>query len=391
MSGAELVLTTIAGLGLLIWLYLLLGRGMFWLARERDDRQEPAEPSRWPSVVAVMPARDEADVIARSIGSLLAQDYPGEFRVVLVDDQSGDDTGKIARALPGAERLEVLAGSPLPRGWVGKMWAVHQGVAHASRSAPDYVLLTDADIGHQTVNLRKLVARAEAGRLVLVSLMVRLHCKTRAERLLIPAFVFFFDMLFPFGWVNNPKRKLAAGAGGCMLVRRQALEAAGGVGEIKDAIIDDCALAGRLKAQGPVWLGLTLRAESLRPYAGFAEVAQMVSRSAYAQLGYSPWLLAGTVLGMALTYLAPAMLALSLHGLAAAVGAMTWLLMAISFQPMLRLYRLSPLWGLALPLIGLLYTAFTLQSAVQVWSGKGGMWKGRAQAEAHLEAMEAAE
>ena len=391
MSGADTALAVIAGVGLLIWLYLLLGRGMFWLARERDDRREPAEPKVWPSVVAVVPARDEADVIARSIGSLLAQDYPGPFRVVLVDDQSGDGTAAVARALPGAERLQVLSGSALPRGWVGKMWAVNQGVAHASASGPDYLLLTDADIGHSPVNLRKLVARAEAGRLALVSLMVRLHCKTLAERLLIPAFVFFFDMLFPFGWVNDPRRKLAAGAGGCMLVRRDALEAAGGVGTIRDAIIDDCALAGRLKAQGPVWLGLTLRAESLRPYAGFGEVARMVSRSAYAQLGYSPWLLAGTVMGMALTYLAPAALALSLHGWAAAIGAATWLLMAVSFQPMLRLYRLSPLWGLALPLIGLLYTLFTLQSAVQVWRGKGGMWKGRAQAEVHLGGMEAAE
>ena len=391
MSGGDIALLAVAGVGLLIWLYLLLGRGMFWLARERDDRREPAEPAVWPSVVAVVPARDEADVIARSIGSLLAQDYPGPFRVVLVDDQSGDGTAAVARALPGAERLEVLSGSALPRGWVGKMWAVNQGVAHASASRPDYLLLTDADIGHSPVNLRKLVARAEAGRLALVSLMVRLHCRTFAERLLIPAFVFFFDMLFPFGWVNDPRRKLAAGAGGCMLVRRDALEAAGGVGTIKDAIIDDCALAGRLKAQGPVWLGLTLRAESLRPYAGFGEVARMVSRSAYAQLGYSPWLLAGTVVGMAVTYLAPAALALSLHGWAAAVGATTWLLMAVSFQPMLRLYRLSPLWGLALPLIGLLYTVFTLQSAVQVWRGRGGMWKGRAQAEVRLGGMEAAE
>ena len=389
MSGS--LSMAVAGLGLLIWVYLLLGRGMFWLARERDDRREPAEPAAWPSVVAVVPARDEADVIARSIGSLLAQDYPGSFRVVLVDDQSGDGTAAIARALPAAERLEVLSGAALPRGWVGKMWAVHQGVAHASASRPAYLLLTDADIGHMPMNLRKLVAQAEAGGLALVSLMVRLHCRTLAEQLLIPAFVFFFDMLFPFGWVNDPQKKLAAGAGGCMLVRREALEAAGGVGVIKDAIIDDCALAGRLKAQGPVWLGLTLRAESLRPYTGFAEVARMVSRSAYAQLGYSPWLLAGTVLGMTLTYLAPAALALSLHGWAGLIGAATWLLMAISFQPMLRLYRLSPLWGLALPLIGLLYTLFTLQSAVQVWRGRGGMWKGRAQAEAHLGAMGAAE
>ena len=380
MSGFAVFAIMLAALSLSIWLYLLFGRGLFWLARERDDRNEPAEPSTWPAVVAVVPARDEADVIARSIGSLLAQDYPGEFRVVLVDDQSGDGTADVARKLADAGRLEVLCGAHLPRGWVGKMWAVSQGVARASQAGPEYLLLTDADIGHQPDNLRKLVARAEAGRLALVSLMVRLHCRTWPERLLIPAFVFFFDMLFPFGWVNDPRRKLAAGAGGCMLVRRTALEAAGGIGTIKDAIIDDCALAGRLKRQGPIWLGLTLRAESLRPYKDFNEIARMVSRSAYAQLRYSPWLLGGTLLGMALTYLAPAALALSLHGWAAALGALTWLLMAVSFQPMLRLYGLSPLWGLALPLIGALYTLFTVQSAVQVWRGRGGLWKGRAQA-----------
>jgi hopene-associated glycosyltransferase HpnB len=380
VSAGDTIAWALAVLGIAIWIYLMAGRGFFWLARERDDRREPAEPEHWPAVVAVVPARNEADVIARSIGSLLAQDYPGPFRIVLVDDQSEDGTAGVARALDGAERLDVIGGSPLPRGWVGKMWAVSQGVARASQDRPEYLLLTDADIGHRPENLRHLVARAEAGRLSLASLMVRLHCRTWPERLLIPAFVFFFDMLFPFGWVNDPRRKLSAGAGGCMLVRRSALEAAGGIASIQDAIIDDCALAARLKEQGPIWLGLTLRAESLRPYRSFGEVARMVSRSAYAQLNYSPWLLAGTVAGMAITYLFPAGLALSLHGGPAVLGAVTWAMMAASFQPMLRLYRLSPLWGLALPLIGALYTVFTLQSALDVWRGRGGMWKGRAQA-----------
>ncbi len=375
------------GLGVLplaIWVYLLLGRGMFWLARERDDRDEPPAPARWPSVVAVVPARNEADVVAQAIRSLVAQDYAGPFRVVLVDDQSDDGTAELARAAAiwsGAEgRLQVISGRPLPSGWVGKMWAVDQGVARASQDSPEYIWLTDADIGHHTNTLRHLVMRAEAGRLSLVSLMVRLKCETWADRLMIPAFVFFFDMLFPFSWVNRPERRVAAGAGGCMLVRRTALEAAGGIAAVKDAIIDDCALAARLKAQGPIWLGLTQRAHSLRAYRSMGEIGRMVSRSAYAQLRYSPLLLAGTLIGMVLTYLAPALTTVFASGPLWFFGVITWLMMAVSFQPMLRLYRQSPLWGLALPVVALLYTAFTIQSAVAVWRGRGGQWKGRAQA-----------
>jgi hopene-associated glycosyltransferase HpnB len=383
-----MVSIAILGLGgvapVLIWAYLLLGRGLFWLARERDDRREPAPPTQWPTVVAVTPARNEADVIARSVGSLLAQDYPGPFHLILVDDQSGDGTADIARTVAtelGQERrLDIISGRPLPKGWVGKMWAVHQGVNSASQKAPVYLLLTDADIGHTPDNLRRLVARAEAGHLALVSLMARLSTQTMAERLLIPAFVFFFDMLFPFSWVNDARSKVAAGAGGCMLVRREALEAAGGIAAIQNAIIDDCALATRLKAQGPIWLGLTHRAESLRPYGSIGDIGRMVSRSAYAQLNYSPWLLAGTVLGMAMTYLAPCLAALFGHGVVQILGVAAWLMMGLSFAPIVRYYRLSPMWGFALPAIGALYTLFTVQSAVQVWKGKGGMWKGRAQA-----------
>jgi len=381
---ASAILGLFGVLPVLIWTYLLVGRGLFWLARERDDRDEPAAPAQWPAVVAVTPARNEADVIARSVASLLAQDYPGEFRLILVDDQSEDGTAEVARAAAAnigqARRLDVLAGQPLPKGWVGKMWAVNQGIDRANQTAPVYLLLTDADIGHAPDNLRRLVARAEAGDLALVSLMARLSTETWAERLLIPAFVFFFDMLFPFGWVNDARSKVAAGAGGCMLVRRDALQAAGGVAAIQNAIIDDCALATQLKGQGPIWLGLTHRAESLRPYGSIGDIGKMVSRSAYAQLRYSPWLLAGTVLGMGLTYLAPCAAALLGHGAVQALGVLAWLMMVLSFAPTVRYYRLSPLWGFALPLIGALYTLFTVQSAVQVWQGKGGMWKGRAQA-----------
>jgi hopene-associated glycosyltransferase HpnB len=375
---------SLAALGLLalaIWLYLLVARGRFWLARDRDDCDVLPEPERWPSVAAVVPARNEADVIARSIASLTRQDYPGPFRVVLVDDGSDDGTAAAALAV-GVPSLEVLRGSALPAGWTGKVWAQQQGIRHATLSgqAPDYLLLTDADIGHAPGSLRSLVARAESRRFVLVSLMAELSCRSWAERFLIPAFVFFFQMLYPFAWVADQNRKLAAAAGGCMLVRREALEKGGGLASIRSDIIDDCALARRLKALGSIWLGLTRRVTSLRPYGGMRDVGRMVSRSAYAQLDYSPLLLAGTVGGMAITYLAPALLAVLGSGLAQAAGLCAWLLMAMAFQPMLRFYRVSPLWGLALPAIAAAYTLFTLQSAVEVWRGRGGMWKGRTQA-----------
>ncbi len=375
-------MTALLGLSLLAlaaWLYLLAGRGMFWLVRERDDREAPAvAPASWPAVTAVVPARDEADVVARSIGSLLAQDYPGDFRVILVDDNSADGTGDVARRLGGDARLEVVAGTPLPAGWTGKLWAVSQGIERAG--AADYLLLTDADIAHAPDNLSRLIERAEAGRLVLVSLMARLSVETWAERLAIPAFVFFFAMLYPFAWVNDPARRTAGAAGGCMLVRRQALEAAGGIEAIRGEIIDDCALAARMKAVGPIALGLTDRATSLRPYETLGQIGRMVSRSAYAQLGFSPWTLAGTVAAMALVYLAPPLIALFGAGPARWIGAAAWLAMAFAFQPLLRFYRRSPLWGVALPAIGALYALFTIRSAVEAWRGRGGMWKGRAQA-----------
>ena len=291
-------------------------------------------------MTAIVPARDEADVVTRSLGSLLAQDYPGALHIILVDDNSTDGTGDVARALDHGGRLEVISGAPLAGGWTGKLWAQNQGVARAGNV--DYLLLTDADIAHAPDTLRSLVARAEAGGLVLTSLMAKLTVETWPEKLLIPAFIFFFDMLFPFAWVNDPRRRTAAAAGGVMLARREALETAGGLAAIRGAIIDDCALGAAMKRQGPIWLGLTERARSLRPYASFGEIARMVSRSAYAQLNYSPALLAGTILGMALVYLAGPILALFGHGLARWAGLGAWLAMAFAFQPMLRLYRRSP-------------------------------------------------
>ncbi|HET6222059.1 MAG TPA: glycosyltransferase [Dongiaceae bacterium] len=377
-------MTLWTGIGLLslaVWLYLLVARGGFWLARERDDGAT-APPPRWPAVVAVVPARNEADVIARSIGSLLGQDYAGPFRVVLVDDGSSDGTAAVAAAIDGQRRLDVLAGTPLPAGWTGKLWALEQGIRQATAAGDtvDYFLLTDADIGHAPDNLARLVARAEQDGRAQVSLMAELSCASPAERFLIPAFVYFFQMLYPFSWVARRDRRAAAAAGGCTLVRRDALERAGGIGAIRSEIIDDCALARRLKAQGPIWLGLTRRATSLRPYGGFLKIGRMISRSAYAQLGYSPLALAGTVAAMAVVYLVPPLLALLHEGPARWLGLCAWLAMALTFQPMLRFYRQSPLWGLALPAIGAAYAFFTVQSAVDYWRGRGGMWKGRAQA-----------
>ncbi len=322
----SIALPLLALLPVAVWLYLLVGRGMFWVMAERDDADNPADPDRWPSVVAVVPARNEADVIAHSIGSLLDQDYPGDFRIVLVDDQSTDDTGAIARKLDTTGKLTVITGSPRPAGWTGKLWAMKQGTAAAG--TPDYIWFTDADVRHEPNNLRKLMARAAQGNLTLTSLMVKLHCKSMSEAYLIPAFVFFFDMLYPFRWVNDPRNRTAAAAGGCMLVKREALERAGGIDAIRREIIDDCALGRAMKAQGPIWLGLTDRAASVRPYRGVAEIRAMVARSAYAQLGYSPLMLLGTFLGMVAVYAAAPVLAIFARESAQASGVLAWLAMA---------------------------------------------------------------
>ena len=275
--------------------------------------------------------------------------------------------------------MAILEGAPLAEGWTGKLWAVSQGVARAETQAPDYLWLTDADIAHAPDTLRALVSRAEAGKLVLTSLMAQLHCKTFAERFLVPAFVFFFQMVYPFGQVNRPG-KTAGAAGGCMLVRRDALARAGGIAAIRKALIDDCTLGALMKGQGPIWLGLTHRSISLRPYETVGEIGRMVSRSAYAQLDYSPLKLVGVVIGMLLVYAAPLLdVVFGGPGLRLTGGA-AYLLMAVSFQPMLRFYKLSPTWGLALPVIGAAYGLFTIQSAVQTWRGRGGLWKGRVQA-----------
>ncbi|HEV2628217.1 MAG TPA: glycosyltransferase [Pseudolabrys sp.] len=368
----------LAALTALIWLALLFGRGFYWLGRVRDDERVPA-PERWPSVVAVIPARNEAAVIGEAVGSLLQQDYPGALAVIVVDDDSDDGTGAVAAAAgQGAPHgVTVLTGAVLPPGWTGKLWALKQGIAAAEQGAPDFLLLTDADIAHRPDSLSWLVAKAARDGTVLTSFMAKLRCKSLAERSHVPAFIYFFEMLYPFAWVRQPKARTAAAAGGCVLLKTEALRVAGGIESIRNALIDDCSLARRLKAVGPIWLGLTERVHSIRPYESFADVRQMISRSAYAQLNYSPLLLLGTLFGMFVTYLAAPLLALFGHGWPQWLGIAVWAAMALSFVPTLRFYRLSPLWGIALPGIAMLYALYTFDSAFKHWRRRGGQWKGR--------------
>jgi hopene-associated glycosyltransferase HpnB len=374
----------IATLALGIWIYLVFLHGNFWLADEREGDSAPVSKSGWPSVAVVIPARDEASMLPMSLTSILEQDYPGKLSVIVVDDQSSDGTADAARGVASKDGREIaiVPGKALQIGWTGKVWAQAQGIAKANsmRPTPDYLLLTDADIHYAPGALKRLVARAKSGNYVLTSLMAKLHCESFAERALIPAFIYFFQMLYPFAWVNRSDRKVAAAAGGCMLVKREALKRAGGIEAIQGALIDDCALAKLLKRQGPISLQLSEVVCSIRPYPTFGDIGRMVSRSAYAQLNYSPRLLAGTVAGMALTFFAAPLLTMFGGFPANWIAGLAWALMTLSFLPILRFYGQSPFWALALPGIAACYVAFTVNSAYQHWRGAGGMWKGRSQA-----------
>lgn len=375
----------VAALACAAWLCVLLLRGFFWRCAERDDAEDlvPAANAAWPRVVAIVPARNEAELIATSVGALLRQDYPGDFAIIVVDDHSTDGTATVARdaaaAAMAAQRLTVLPAPALPDGWTGKLWAMHTGAGHAEAlpGPPDYLLFTDADIGYVPETLTTLVLRARQRGLVLTSLMAKLHCESFAERALIPAFIFFFQMLYPFSRVNRPQSRTAAAAGGCMLVERRALRAAGGIAAVRGELIDDCALGRLMKGQGPIWLGLTNRARSLRAFRTFGDIRPMISRSAYSQLRYSPWLLAGTALAIAVACLAPPVVAACASGTARWLAAAAWALMALALQPTLAFYGVSRWWGLGLPAIAAFYLAFTLDSAYRHWRGRGGMWKGR--------------
>ncbi len=369
-------MTALALLTLAIWVYLVLGRGFFWRAREAAPAPPPA---RWPSVVAVVPARDEAELVGPAVSSLLGQDYRGEFSVILVDDHSSDGTAAAARAAEaGNERsLKIVASRALPPGWTGKLWALSEGVRQIA-PPPELYLFTDADIVHHRTNLAELAERLEGERRDLVSLMVRLRCTSLAERFLIPPFVFFFALLYPFAWSNDPRRRSAAAAGGCVLIRRSAYERIGGYESIKGELIDDCALARAVKRHGSIWLGLTRRTVSLRAYPRIADIWNMVARTAYTQLRYSPILLGATVLGMAVTYLAPPLL-LFAGGSAFWLGAASWLAMSGIYAPMLRFYGLSLAWAPLLPAASAVYLVATVASAWRHWRGRGGEWKGRLQ------------
>jgi len=380
----EMTMLAIAALACAVWTFALLLRGGFWRATERDDEASATSaPNAWPRIVAVMPARNETEVIAAALTSLLRQDYPGAFDIVVVDDHSSDGTAAIARQTAAAAgmpaRLTVLSAPNLPDSWTGKLWAMHCGTQHVAllSDPPDFVLFTDADIGYAPETLTALVTHAHRDGLVLASLMAKLHCESFAERALIPAFIFFFQMLYPFAWVNRPGNPTAAAAGGCMLARREALQAAGGIAALQGHLIDDCALGRLMKSQGPIWLGLTHRARSLRVFRSVGEIRAMISRSAYAQLRYSPWLLFGTVVAIAVTCLAPPLLAAGATGATRWLALAAWAEMALALQPTLRFYGLSRWWGIAMPAIAGAYLAFTLDSAVQHWQGRGGMWKGR--------------
>jgi hopene-associated glycosyltransferase HpnB len=376
-------MTFLATIAALAWAWLLLCHGRFWRI---DAAAVVRPPESWPEVVAVIPARDEAEGIGRTVASLLQQDYPGHLSVVVADDHSTDGTAELARKaaaeLGASARLTVIAAPDLPAGWTGKMWAQSNGIAAATTLHPEtaLLLLTDADIGHDHGELTRLVERLEAESLDMASLMVRLSTDSLAEKAVVPAFVFFFRMLYPFAWVREPLRATAAAAGGYVLIRRAMLERIGGVEAIKGALIDDCTLAATVKgAGGRISLDLAASTVSLRHYPGPEGLWKMIARSAYTQLNHSPLLLAGTILAMTVGFVLPPLLVLT--GAAGWMqGALAWAAMTVAYAPMVRFYRQSLMWAPLLPLVALFYMGATVDSALKHWLGRGGEWKGRIQA-----------
>jgi hypothetical protein len=405
---------------LTIWLYLALFRGMFWRLSEFDDDLAKHEaPTAWPGVTAIVPARNEAATIRQAVTSLVQQDYPGKFSIVVVDDHSEDATAQIAQQaateLAAEARIEIRSAAPLPPDWTGKLWALNEGLSQFLRgtatpgcaptssiprtsttisrthdkdastpaSPPTYYWFTDADIVHAPNTLQRLVARAERNHLDLVSLMVLLQAKTVPERALIPAFLFFFLKLYPPHWTANPRASVAGAAGGCILLRSEALQRIGGLAAIRSEVIDDCALARAVKSSnGKIWMGLTRASLSLRAYTTFAEIRDMIARTAFTQLRYSLLLLLGALAGMFLTYIAPVALLFASASAPAPriLAASTLVLMTLLYVPTTRFYRQHPAWALSLPLTALFYSCATLLSAARYYLGRGAQWKGRSQA-----------
>ena len=375
--------TLIATIPLVIWIYLFFARGNFWQLQE--DNAELKSPDRWPRVVALVPARNEAASILQAVSSLAKQDYPGEFSVIVVDDHSGDGTAELAlkasEAAGAAGKVAVHAASALPPGWTGKVWAMNEGVRAAADHHADYFWFTDADIVHATDTLRRLASRAETESLDLVSLMVLLQARTFPERLLIPPFLYFFLMLYPPRWIVDPKARTAGAAGGCILLRRAAFERAGGLEAIRGEVIDDCSLARVVKKSGGrLWMGLTRASASLRSYRSFSEIRDLIARTAFTQLHYSFFLLLGTLAGLLATYVLPLISFFSGEDPGWFLAATAICLMTVSFGVTVRFYNLPFFWALTLPFAAIFYAYATALSAVRYWLGRGGQWKGRAQA-----------
>jgi len=374
---------TVSAFPLAIWIYVLAARGSFW--RLSEDKIEPRRLENWPRVAAVVPARNEAATISQAISSLAKQDYPGEFSIVVVDDHSEDGTATLAQKAANesgaSRRVRIHTAAPLASGWTGKLWALNEGLQLAASQLPEFLWFTDADIEHAPDTLRRLVFRAERDSLDLVSLMVLLQTKTFPERLLIPPFLYFFLMLYPPRWIADPNASTAAAAGGCILLRRNVLAPIGGIASIRGEVIDDCALARAVKSRGGrIWMGLTRASVSLRSYGTFAEIRDLIARTAFTQLHYSFLLLVLALAGLFTTFLLPWVLFFAYPGEAWLLVDTAIALMVATFLVTVRLYNLSAAWALTLPFAAAFYGYATWLSAVRYWLGRGGQWKGRTQA-----------
>jgi hopene-associated glycosyltransferase HpnB len=376
----------IAALSLLIWLGLFFFNGHFWQIWISDaDGKKVGAPSAWPRVVAVVPARNEAETIAETVSALARQNYPGECAIVVVDDHSEDGTADLARKATqeygSAAKVEVVTAPALVSGWTGKLWALQAGVTASATNEPDFFWFTDADIVHAPDTLQRLISRTESDQLDLTSLMVLLQAQSFAEKLIIPPFLYFFLMLYPPRWIAKEKSRTVGAAGGCILLRRAALERIGGLAAIRSEIIDDCTLARAVKRSGgKIWMGLTRASVSLRRYSHLQELQNMIARTAFTQLNYSAFRLIGTLAGLLLTFIAPVALTFSVNPHIWVPALLAWCLMSASFLPTVVFYRLSPIWSPFLPVASMFYMYATILSALRFWLGRGGQWKGRAQA-----------